>query len=45
VQDVPGREGLLVWMVATNVLNNQIQTTDEGWSSSMRIGFDDNFSL
>jgi hypothetical protein len=31
-----GGDGLQIWRVAANILNNQSRETDKGWSSSLR---------
>jgi hypothetical protein len=31
-------ECLQTWTVAANILNKQVQTAEEGWSSSLQIG-------
>jgi hypothetical protein len=33
-----GGDGLQIWKVAVNILNNQLQTDDKGWSSSLGVG-------
>jgi len=35
---VVGGEWPPLWRVAMNILNNQSQTTDKGWSSSLGVG-------
>jgi hypothetical protein len=35
---VCGGEGLLIWKVATNILNKQSRRADKGWSSSLGVG-------
>jgi hypothetical protein len=31
-------ERLLIWMVATNILNKKSRTADKGWYSSLGVG-------
>jgi hypothetical protein len=31
-------DGLQIWRVAANILNNQSQTADSGWSNSLGVG-------
>jgi len=33
-----GGDGLQIWRVAVNILNEQLHTGDEGWSSSSGFG-------
>jgi hypothetical protein len=33
-----GRDGLQIWSVAADILNNQSRTADSGWSSSLGVG-------
>jgi hypothetical protein len=33
-----GEDGLQIWRVAANILNNQSRTAGNGWPSSLRIG-------
>jgi hypothetical protein len=35
----------LVWRVAANILNKQLQTADKGWTSSLGVGRGANNSL
>jgi hypothetical protein len=37
-QVADGGDGLQVWRVAVNILNNQWRRADEGRSSSLRVG-------
>jgi hypothetical protein len=32
------REGLQIWRVAANILNEQSWTADKGWSSNLAVG-------
>jgi hypothetical protein len=33
-----GRDGLQIWRVATNILNKQLWTAENGWSFSFEVG-------
>jgi hypothetical protein len=33
-----GGEGLQIWRVAANILNNELRTAGKGWPSSLRVG-------
>jgi hypothetical protein len=37
-QVADGGDGLQIWRVATNILNKQSRTADNGWSSSLMSG-------
>jgi hypothetical protein len=37
-QVADGGEGLQIWRVAANILNNKSQTDDKGWPSSLGLG-------
>jgi hypothetical protein len=37
-QVADGAEGLQIWRVAANILNNQSRTADKGWPSSLGVG-------
>jgi hypothetical protein len=37
-QVADGGEGLQIWRVAANILNNQSQAADKGWTSRLGLG-------
>jgi hypothetical protein len=41
-QVADGGNGLQIWRVAANILNNQSRTADKGWASSLGVGRGDN---
>jgi hypothetical protein len=43
-QVADGGDALQVWRVAANILNKQSQTVDKGWSSSLGVGREANYS-
>jgi hypothetical protein len=43
-QVADGGDGLQIWRVDTNILNNQSWTADRGWSSSLGDGLGANYS-
>jgi hypothetical protein len=41
-QVADGGDGLQIWWVAANILNEQSRTADSGWPSSLGVGHGDN---
>jgi hypothetical protein len=39
LQVVVGGDGLRIWRLAMNMLNEQLQTADGGWPSSLGVGW------
>jgi hypothetical protein len=37
-QVADGGDGLQIWRIAANILNNQSMTVDRGWSSRLGVG-------
>jgi len=43
-QVADGGDGLPICRTAANILNNQLLTTDKGWSFSLEVGMESNNS-